>query len=252
MDLGILTGLIAGFGLIAGAMLITRGGSPVQFADLASLLITLGGAFCATLVRFPLRNVIAVPRAMRLAMQPRPWSPRGIAETFRRYAEVARRNGLLALESAATEIRDPFLQRGIQLAVDGTDPRELEELLRTEIEQTVRRHERGIEVLRAMAAYAPAFGMIGTLVGLVIMLHNLGSPETLGPAMGVAIVTTFYGAVLAYLVFGPIAEKLSLYSREEETAREMILRGILALQQGDAPQLVEQKLAAYVASGTSP
>jgi chemotaxis protein MotA len=249
MDFGVIVGLLLGTALLAAGVLTTEGGRLEQFSDLGSIFVTLGGTICATLVQFPLRDIAAVPRLLWNAIRPRAWNlPRLIAE-FRRYAEIARRHGILALEAVATEIADPFLKRGIQLAVDGTDPRVVEDLMRTDLDQMIQRHDRGIRILKAMAMYAPGFGMIGTLLGLVIMLQNLRNPDRIGPAMGLAIITTLYGAVMAYLVLSPLAEKLTIFSKEEERVREMVIRGVMGLQSGDNPAVLEQKLLVYAPPG---
>ena len=158
------------------------------------------------------------------------------------FSEVARRDGILALENSAAEIDDPFLLLGIQMAVDGTEPDVLENILRSEMDSLSSRHRAGKSLFDTMGRYAPAFGMIGTLMGLIIMLGNMDDPDAIGPGMAVALITTLYGAVVSNLIFLPLSDKLSTYSKQELEVREVILRGILAIQSGDNPRIVEQKL----------
>jgi chemotaxis protein MotA len=162
-------------------------------------------------------------------------------------AEKARREGLLALEDSVNRTEDEFLKRGIQLIVDGTDPELVRDILETDLTYIEDRHKIGKSMYDAMTAYAPAFGMIGTLIGLVQMLRTLDKPSTIGPAMSVALITTFYGAVIANLITGPIANKLALKSGAEIRLREMMLEGILSIQSGENPRIVEEKLMGFLA-----
>jgi chemotaxis protein MotA len=212
------------------------------FLDLPSALIVLGGTAGALLMGFRGSDLRSLGRVLRLAFfQPLPAAPKIIAD-FRRYADIARRDGILALEKVTGEIRDPFLLSGMQHAIDGLDPDVIQQLMRTELEYMSARHERGIRLLRQAGAYAPAFGMVGTLIGLVVMLANLKEPGAIGPAMAVAIITTFYGASIAYLVALPLADKLTLKHGEEMILREMMVKGLASIQSGDSPRVVEQKL----------
>lgn len=247
MALGPIFGLLAGLLLLGTGVLLTEGGRLDHFGDWGALLITVGGSFCAVLIQFPVRDMAGLPRLFWSVIRPRAWDAVGTIREFRRYADLARRNGILALEAVAAGIRDPFLRRGILLAVDGTDPRIVEDLMKTDLQQMIRRHDRGIRVLRSLAAYSPGFGMMGTLLGLVIMLQNIRDAERMGPAMGLAIITTLYGAIMAYLVFGPVAERLTILSKEEEHFREMVIRGVMGLQSGDNPAALEQKLSVHFA-----
>lgn len=249
MDTATLIGLVLGFVLVGIGISITPGGSLGMFLDAPSALITLGGAICATLVNFSFRDLRNLPHLVRLAFTAPKGSPHRIIAEFRRYADVARRDGILALEGIVQEVKDPFLVRGIQLAVDGTDPEAIQSLLRTDLENMVARHERGIRVLKQFGTYAPAFGMLGTLIGLVIMLARIKNPDMIAPAMAVAIITTFYGVILSYLVAQPLAEKLIIRNNEEALIREMMIRGIISIQSGDNPRIVEEKLRIYLPAG---
>ncbi len=162
------------------------------------------------------------------------------------YAERARREGMLALEEDSENESDPFLRKGLRLAVDGTDPQLLEKILETDVEQIENRHGEGAKVLSAGGTFAPAFGMIGTLIGLVNMLSNLDDPTQIGAGMATALITTFYGAVLANAVFLPLAGKLETRSKEELVIKAMIIEGIMAIQSGDSPRIVEEKLKSFL------
>jgi chemotaxis protein MotA len=246
VDTATLIGLVLGFVLVAIGISITPGGSLGLFLDAPSAFITIGGAICATMVNFSFRDLRNLPRLLRLAFKVPEGSPLRLIGEFRRYADIARRDGILALEGVVQEVKDPFLVRGIQLAVDGTDPEAIQSLLRIDLENTVARHERGIRVLKQFGTYAPAFGMLGTLIGLVIMLTRIKNPDMIAPAMAVAIITTFYGVILSYLVAQPLAEKLILRSNEESLIKEMMIRGIMSIQSGDNPRIVEEKLRIYL------
>ncbi|MHB9027365.1 MAG: motility protein A, partial [Candidatus Latescibacterota bacterium] len=159
---------------------------------------------------------------------------------------TARREGILSLEQAAMQVDDEFLKNGITLAVDGTEPEYIREIMTTEMDNIAERHKNGAAIMEAMGTYAPAFGMIGTLIGLVIMLRNMNDPSSIGAGMAVALITTFYGAVLANLVFMPIAGKLRLRSAHELLLKELCIQGIMAIQSGDNPRIVESKLKAFL------
>lgn len=246
-DTATIIGIVLGLLLIAIGIVVTPGGNLALFADAPSAFITLGGAACALLVNFPFRDLKGLLRVVRLAFTLPSESPAALIADFRRYADIARRDGILALENVTHEIRDPFLIRALQLAVDGTDPEVIQSMMRTELEYINERHDRGIRVLKQFGTYAPAFGMIGTLIGLVIMLKNLKNPDLIGPSMAVAIITTFYGAVISYLVAQPLAEKLTLRNNEEALIKEMMIKGVMSIQSGDNPRIVEEKLKIFLA-----
>ncbi|MEA2062225.1 MAG: motility protein A, partial [Gemmatimonadota bacterium] len=162
------------------------------------------------------------------------------------FAERARREGILALERHMEEIEDEFLSKGIQLAVDGTEPELMRSILTTELDYMERRHTNGAGILTTAGALAPAFGMCGTLIGLVLMLLTMSDPSTIGPKMAVALITTFYGAILANLFFIPLSNKLKRRSEEEVLVKELMIEGILSIQSGDNPRIVEQKLTSFI------
>lgn len=244
MDIATIIGIIGAFGLIIWAILL--GGSLNMFIDLASVLIVLGGTTMALLANFPLKRVLGLFGVVKKALADERSDPDGIIRKMVKYAEMARKEGMLALEEDSENEPDPFLRKGLRLAVDGTDPSLLDKILATDIDQLQSRHQQGRKILEAGGTYAPAFGMIGTLIGLIKMLANLDSPDSIGEGMAVALLTTFYGSVLANAVFLPLAGKVANRSRTEVLTREMIIDGIMAIQSGDSPRIVEEKLKSFL------
>ena len=244
MDLATIIGLISGAALLLWAIM---GKSDIQtFIDWGSVAIVGGGAFSAALISFPLRNIFGIAKVVKNCFFTKSRDPRGLIDEMVKFAEVARRDGILALENTAGDIKDPFLVSGIQMAVDGTDPELIQSILMSDLESVEARHADGKALFDNIGRFAPAFGMIGTLIGLVIMLQNMNDPSAIGPAMAVALLTTMYGALLANLIALPMAEKLSLRSREEMLLRMIIIRGVMAIQSGDNPRIVEQKLRTFL------
>jgi chemotaxis protein MotA len=210
------------------------------------LLVVLGGTIGAVLTCFPLKKVLQTPRIVTKTMFHEPPNYRQLIQQIVSLAVVARRDGLLALEPKLAGISDPFVRQGMQMAIDGTRAEVIEDVLRTEIEAMAVRHKEGKGLLDQLGRYAPAFGMIGTLLGLIIMLGNMSDPSTIGSGMAVALTTTLYGAVLSYASFLPMAEKLAYFSKQEVVARELVLRGVLAIQSGENPRVIEQKLNTFL------
>lgn len=242
MDIASVIGLCVGFGLVLWSL----GANLMAFFDVASIMIVFGGTIGATLINYPLAEVLRVLSVAKKAILHKEESPAEIIRTLVKFAEKARREGILSLEQAAESLDDEFLKSGITLAVDGTEPEYIREIMTTEIDNIAERHKNGAAIMEAMGTYAPAFGMIGTLIGLVIMLRNMNDPSTIGGGMAVALITTFYGAVLANLVFMPIAGKLRLRSAHELLLKELCIQGIMAIQSGDNPRIVESKLKAFL------
>jgi len=245
MDITTILGIIAG--LCAVAWSITLTGSLVQFADLPSVGIVIGGCTCSVVAAYPLEDLMTMMQvSMKCFFIKRPQITETIA-TLVSFAERARREGILALERHIDEIEDEFLSKGIQLAVDGTEPELMRSILTTELDYMEKRHSLGMAILNSAGYMAPAFGMIGTLIGLVLMLSTMQDPSTIGPNMSVALITTFYGAIMANLGFIPMATKLKRRSEEEILVKELMIEGILSIQSGDNPRIVEQKLTSFVA-----
>ena len=245
MDVGIALGVILGFGLIYLGIYLNGGGVSL-FLDLPSLLIVLGGTVASTLINFKIDQVIGVAKLLWIALTRRGTSPSEAIRLLVGFAEKARREGLLAMEEEAEQLDDHFLKKGIRLVVDGTDPETVRQIMDIELTFLEERHRLGHQIFEHMGTMAPAFGMLGTLIGLVIMLGHIDEPDRIGPAMAVALITTFYGLILANLVFVPIAGKLRVKTEEEVLLREVMIEGILSIQAGENPHIVEQKLHSFL------
>jgi chemotaxis protein MotA len=243
LDIATLIGLVFTFVLIGSAILL--GGSLGAFVDVPSILIVFGGVITTTLVMQKMKVVMGTIGVAIQSFFDRATSEAELVEKIVELADKARREGLLALESV--EVPDEFLSKGVRLAVDGIELEEINAVLASEVDSLKARHGRGQSVLEFMKGNAPAMGMIGTLIGLVNMLQNLDDPSSIGPAMAVALLTTFYGAILAFVVFGPIGEKLKARTTEEVARMEMCILGVNCLNKGEHPRMVRQKLLAFMA-----
>jgi len=244
MDIATIIGLLAGIALVLSSILMS---SDLQtFINYPSVLMVVGGSIAATLVSFPIKSVFGTLSVAKKTIFTKASDPGELITEMVKYAEVARRDGILALDNMTEEISDPFMVSGIQMAVDGTDPELIEAILMSDLEAIEARHSEGKALFDSVGRFAPAFGMIGTLVGLVILLKNMDDPSTIGPAMAIALLTTLYGALVANVVALPIADKLARRSREEMLAKMIIVRGVMAIQSGDNPRIVEQKLKTFL------
>lgn len=244
MDIATVIGIIAGFGLILLSIMIS--GSLDTFINIPAVVIVVGGTLAATLINFPLSDVVGILGPVRNAFFNQDTDPRALIAKLSEFATIARREGILALESQAEETEDEFLGKSIQLAIDGTSPELIRDILTTEVAFMEDRHSKGQAILAAMGASAPAFGMIGTLIGLVQMLAGMEDPSSIGLGMAVALLTTLYGAVLANVVFIPTSGKLKVRTAAELLMKEITIEGILSIQSGDNPRVVEQKLKAFI------
>ena len=250
MDLGTIVGICIGMGLVF--ISIVLGGGILLFLDIKSIMIVFGGVTAAILMSYPMPVVRGVPGIVAKAFTHKAPSPRAILEMLARYAEIARRDGMLALEEEAEKAPDEFLRKGLRLAVDGTDPELLGGILRLELKALEDRHAVGQDVLKAGGSYAPAFGMIGTLIGLIQMLQTLDDPSSVGGAMAVALVTSFWGSFLANCLFLPLAGKLKARSLEEKMVRRLVIEGITSIQAGDSPRIVKEKLQTFLSPSSRP
>ncbi len=244
MDISTVLGIVIAFGLFSAAIVL--GGSPAVFLNFTAALIVFGGTIGATMVNYPLKNVLGLVGIVKHAFAPKIQSPQEIIEQFIGYANKARREGILALEPILQEVEDPYLQKGLQLTVDGLEPQTIQEIMETEISNIEDRHQTGVDLLAAMGTFAPAMGMTGTLIGLVLMLQDLDDPAAIGPAMAIALITTFYGIILANVLFIPLSGKLKNRSKEEIMVKEMILEGILCISKGENPRIIEEKINSYL------
>jgi len=245
MDIATIAGIIAG--VLAMASAIILGGNRFDlFIHFPSMMIVFGGTIAATLVNYPLTDVLAVIKTARNAFLHKSKVPTDTISVLVSFATVARKEGILALESRSEEAGDEFLERGIQLAVDGTAPELIKDIMTTELAFMEDRHRLGQGVFISMGTYAPAFGMIGTLIGLILMLASLEDPSQIGVGMATALITTFYGAVMANFLFLPMSGKLKVRTKMEMLSKEVIIEGVLSIQSGDNPRVVEQKLKAFL------
>lgn len=243
MDKATIGGLGLGIGLLLLSIAIAPGSSFGAFIDYPSAAVVVGGAIAASAIAFPLKTLLLVPKVAKKLFNPQVPEMKPVITKLVELAEIARRDGILALESHTEDIEDPFILLGVQMAVDGTDTELMEKILRSEIDAIAQRHKTGKSLMETMGRYAPAFGMVGTLMGLIIMLGNMDDPAAIGPGMAVALITTLYGAVVSNLFCLPFADKLGFYSKREMEVREVIVRGILSIQEGDNPRVLEQKLS---------
>ena len=248
MDIGTIAGLIIAVVAIALGIVL-GGGDPSSLINIPSILVVFGGTMGAIVCSFPLAKVTKLHSVVLKSIFNAAPDLGAIIRDLVRYAEVARREGILALENSMEEMKDPFLIRGVKMAVDGTDPELIQTVLDTELEAMVDRHISGKKVMDAIGKYAPAFGMIGTLLGLIFMLQNMDDPAAIGPGMAVALITTMYGAMIANIASGPIGDKLSAASDQEVLAKTIIITGVMSIQSGDNPRVVESKLLTYLPPG---
>ena len=248
MDIATIVGIILGFIVIIGAILSGGTGAGI-FYNLPSLAITIGGMLCATLIHFSLPQFLGIFSIVKKTIVTQIPPPSELIQNMVNYTAINRRDGALALEQEIHNVNDVFFVKGLQMLVDGQDSESIRDLMSLEIQYLQERHSNGKKILEFMGAAAPAFGMIGTLIGLVQMLANLEDPSSIGLGMATALLTTFYGAFAANLIFIPLAGKLGIYSKAESTAMEMIVEGICAIAQGDNPTAVREKLHAFVSKG---
>ncbi|MCK5236946.1 MAG: MotA/TolQ/ExbB proton channel family protein [Deltaproteobacteria bacterium] len=242
MDIATIIGLVLAAALIVGSILM--GGSLSAFINVPGLAIVLGGTIAATLVMQRLAVVLGAVKVALNVIFDKGTPPEDVIKIIVDMAGTVRKDGLLALEKV--KVDDSFLQKGVRMLVDGLSQDDVKSVLRTELVYLKLRHKRGQKVFKFMTATAPAMGMVGTLIGLVQMLQTLSDPSAIGPAMAVALLTTFYGAVLAFVVFGPIAAKLENRTSEESIRLEMIISGVIGIMNGDNPRVIEQRLVSFL------
>lgn len=244
MERSTIIGLVAGFSLLALAI-IFQGGLGA-FLSLESLLIVVGGVLAATLVNYPVKDLSTTQDAIRVIFRSGEIDLTSDVELMTMLSRRARRQGLLALDDDAQFIEDRYLKNGLELAIDGIPEENLTSILDDEIKSLKRRHDTSIKVLASMGDYAPAFGMIGTLIGLILMLRNLNNPAGIGPGLSIALVTTFYGTLISNLVLNPLSGKLEELSQKEVNQKEMFKTAILSLSNGENPRIMEKKMLTYV------
>jgi chemotaxis protein MotA len=251
VDIGSLLGIvICGIVVVMGIITSVGGfeliGDAVMFIDPASLIITFGGTLFCVLTSVPLQDFLAGFKSFTLIFKKANIDTSGIIQKIIELSNIARKEGLLQLEEAATDLEDAFLKKGVLLIVDGTDPDLVRAILETELYSIENRHKKITTFWDTMASMGPAWGMIGTLIGLVAMLKNMDDPSTIGSAMATAVLTTLYGAVLANWIATPVSNKLKAQNGEEMMSKEIMIEGLLSIQAGENPRVIEEKLKSFL------
>jgi chemotaxis protein MotA len=244
MDIATIIGIISAFILVVWSIMM---GSPLMlFFDGPSVMIVFGGTIGCSMINYPLPDILKVFKVVKNAFFVKPATSKELIAKFVVLAGTARREGILALENALNDIHDDFMKKGLQLSVDGLEPTSIKDILDTEIENIKDRHKLGADIFTTMGTFSPAMGMLGTLIGLVQMLQSMDDPSSIGPAMAVALLTTFYGSIIANICCLPIAGKLRGKSSEEVALKGLMLEGIMSIAKGDNPRLLEQKLNVFL------
>lgn len=246
MDIATVIGLLAGLACIAFAIL--SGGSAAIFINVPSMMITVGGMIASTMIHFSLGQVLGIGAVMKKTLLCKVPLESELMQKLVNYAAINRRDGALALESQLKDAGDPFLTKAVRMIVDGQTEEVIERQLEMEIQYIRERHAEGKKILDFMGASAPAFGMIGTLIGLVQMLGTMSDPSQIGVGMATALITTFYGALLANLVFIPLSGKLSIRSKRETMLAEMTVEGVVGIVRGESPTEVRERMHTFVSS----
>ncbi len=249
MDLATILGLVVGFGLVIGSIIVgSSEGGAAAFLHIPSMAITIGGMTASTFIHFPASKMKGVFGIIRKALFCQMTDEREIIQKMVNYAAINRRDGALALEKQIPEAHDSFLVMGLRMVIDGQEEQLIESQLGMEIQYLQERHASGKKILEFMGASAPAFGMIGTLIGLVQMLGTLEDPSQIGAGMATALITTFYGALAANLVFIPLSGKLGIRSKNETMLREMVVEGLLGIVRGESPTAVRERMQAFISA----
>lgn len=244
MDLGTIIGFV--FGLVCLVVSILLGGTIDAYIDVPSVFVTLGGGLASTVISYKLKDIIGVTKLVGNAFKSKTSSAVDTIAMMVKLSEKTRREGLLSIEPELEQMKDEFIKQSLQLVVDGIESETIKDFMDTEIENMQARHGKGQAIFKTMAALFPAWGMIGTLIGLINLLKSLNDPAQIGPAMSVALITTFYGSIMANFVCTPIANKLKLNSDEEVHQREMIAEAVISIQAGENPKMLEQKLKIFL------
>ncbi|MCZ0703233.1 chemotaxis protein MotA [Natronobacillus azotifigens] len=241
-------GITLGFMMIMFGIISSSGNFDgfIAFIQASSIVIVIGGLAAALLINFNLDQIKLTGRVVKETFNKSESDLGELIKLFERLSERARREGLLALENELEGVEDPFIKKGVLLAIDGIEPEVIQDIMSAEITAMEDRHQKGRIIIEKAGDYAPAWGMIGTLIGLVLMLNDLDDPSTLGPQMAVALLTTFYGAVMANLVFIPMAGKLESKTEEEVFMKQIVIEGVIGVQSGQNPRILKEKLSAFL------
>ncbi len=245
MDISLIVGLLVSFGAL-GVGMIMEGAELFGFIGISPAMIVFGGTLGIILVAHPLANVKRIPKLLGIALRGNDEDSNELVTRLVDLAEKARREGLLSLEEEAANMDDPFIKKGLMLVIDGTDPDQVRDILEIEIERMEERHKAGYKIFEDGGGYAPTVGIIGTVLGLVNVLSNLSDPSTIGPAIAVAFLATLYGVGSANLYYLPVGTKLKGKSEEEAMTRTIAVEGILAIQAGENPRIVEERLVGFL------
>lgn len=248
MDLATVLGIVLGFSVITVTIYGESKGNMAMFFNIPAIAIVGGGMTCATLIHFSMKQFLGIFKVIKKTLFSKIPSSSDIIQRMVNYAAISRRDGALALEQEIRNIKEPFFVKGLQMLVDGQEPKAIKELLEMEIQYIQERHGMGKKILEFMGSSCPSFAMVGTLIGLISMLSNMESPDEIGKGMAVALVCTFYGALFANLLFLPMAGKLGQYSKTEVLFMEMIAEGICAIAKGESPTAVREKMQVFVSS----
>lgn len=248
VDIASILGLVICFGMVLLGIITSGGIQTVGgFIDPPSVAITFGGAFCCVLASMQLKEFVDGLKSFGLILKVHTFDTGGMIQKIIELSNVARKEGLLSLEEAAGDLDDEFLKKGILLIVDGTDPELVRAIMETELVSLDDRHKEKISFWENVAAMGPAWGMIGTLVGLVNMLKKMSDPSSIGPSMATALITTLYGSLLANWIATPVATKLKSNNASEITLKEIMIEGLLSIQAGENPRVIEEKLKSFLA-----
>ncbi len=258
MDITTIVGIIAGLVLICFGVVFDPSETSIfvfknltNFIDIPSVFIVLGGTLSAVIASYPASTLKQIPKHIKILLSGSKYNPMEYIDLLVEFSQVARKNGLLTLEEMANKQTDPFFKQSIMLIVDATDPEKVKSMLNNDLDYLAERHSDSVGIYEKASSFAPAFGMIGTLIGLVNMLKNMNldgstGASSLGSDMSVALITTFYGCILANLVFSPIAKKLSIRNDEEYLCKQIIIEGVLSIQSGENPKFMKEKLISYL------
>lgn len=250
--------ILTPFGMLLGVIVFAFGvisskgfDGFIQFIDVPSVIIVFGGLTAALCISFPLKDLKLLFVVIKQAFSHEDFQLSKLIDLFVHLSNKARREGLLSLEAEVETIEDPFIKKGILLAIDGVDSDVIIDIMRAEISAMEERHRKGRSILEKAGEYAPSWGMIGTLIGLILMLNDLNDPDLIGPSMAVAIITTLYGSLLANLFFLPLAAKLADKTEKEVFFKQVIIEGIVGVQSGQNPKLLSEKLSAFISQSES-
>lgn len=247
MDIASILGMILCCVMIVYGIITNAGiEGAIHYYDFASVIITIGGAFTATLASYSLQDFLSGLKSFLLIFKVPTLNTSEMIRKIIDLSNIARKEGLLSLEEAAADLDEPFLKKGILLIVDGTDPELVRAIMETELVSVEGRHKNLIGFWDTLGAMGPAWGMIGTLIGLVNMLYNMENPSSIGPAMAVALITTLYGSVLANWICAPVANKLKANNAGEMMQKEVMIEGLLSIQAGENPRVIEEKLKSFL------